>query len=150
MTQAELKVWEQGWTAEMVKIWEEKIMQYRIRHTGALFNSLSGAAGERTIEHKFLMYGIYQARGSGNGYTKGNGGNLQVLDPEYRAKHNLRKTREKRPWFMKKYYRSIMVLNEFEGHFYGQAYMGALFQALTTSFEGAEIKRFGSITELGM
>lgn len=129
--------YEQAWADEMVNIWQEKIMHYRIRHTGALFRSLSREVmrnSSRAIIHKFLVYGLYQARGVGNGYKKANGGNLPFLDPAYRIKHNLGQPRKPRPWFMKRYYASILKLNDMEGMFYGTAYQGLMADAFNDLF----------------
>ena len=40
VSQEDIYAYERGWAEEMVKIWKEKIMHYRIRHTGALFDSV--------------------------------------------------------------------------------------------------------------
>ena len=104
-------------------------MHYRIRHTGALFNSVQATSfggSSRTIAHKFLLYGLYQEAGTGNGYYHGNPGDLEFLDPEYRAKHHLGEPRQRRPWFNRKYYASIMKLNDMEGYFYGEEYQGLM------------------------
>ena len=71
VTQSDIYAYERGWAEEMVKIWKEKIMHYRIRHTGALYNSVQATSfggSSRTIAHKFLLYGLYQETGTGNGY----------------------------------------------------------------------------------
>lgn len=91
VSQADIYAYEKGWAEEMVNIWKEKLMHYRIRHTGALFNSVqttSFGGSSRMIAHKFLLYGLYQEAGTGNGYYHGNPGDLHFLDPEYRAKHH--------------------------------------------------------------
>ena len=36
VTQEDIHAYERGWAEEMVNIWKEKIIHYRIRHTGAL------------------------------------------------------------------------------------------------------------------
>lgn len=129
VSQEDIYAYERGWAEEMVKIWKEKIMHYRIRHTGALFNSVQATSfggSSRTIAHKFLLYGLYQEAGTGNGYYHGNPGDLEFLDPEYRAKHHLGEPRQRRPWFNRKYYASIMKLNDMEGYFYGEEYKGLM------------------------
>ena len=123
VSQADIYAYEKGWAEEMVNIWKEKLMHYRIRHTGALFNSVqttSFGGSSRMIAHKFLLYGLYQEAGTGNGYY------LHFLDPEYRAKHHLGEPRQRKPWFNKKYYASIMKLNDMEGMFYGEEYQGLM------------------------
>ena len=48
--------------------------------------------------------------GVGNGYKRGNGGDLHFLDPEYRKKHKLGKPRKRRNWYSPKLYSSVKVL----------------------------------------
>lgn len=120
------------WTRTMLVIWKEKIERLRIVHTGALHQSFSDSIVETsagtTITMKFARYGIYQALGVGRGYDRDNGGNLEILDPEYRRTHRLDKrrrvssggrsyltsgkTRRKRDWINAKLYMSIMAMKE--------------------------------------
>lgn len=137
VSEADIHAWEKGWADEMVNIWQEKIIHYRIRHTGALFRSVQATqhgGASRMIAHKFLLYGLYQAAGTGNGYKRGNGGNLEFLDPAYRVKHHLGKARERKPWFAPRYYASIMKLNDMEGMFYGEQYQGLMADLLGEMF----------------
>ena len=99
-----------GWTEMMITIWKEKIFRYGVVNTGALAGELSGKSSEDSSLLKFLSYGIYQAYGVGNGYKRGNGGNLEFLDPEYRKKHKLGKPRKRRNWFTPRLYSSVLVL----------------------------------------
>ena len=129
VSQADIHAYERGWAEMMVEIWKEKIMHYRIRHTGALFSSVqttSFGGSSRIIAHKFLLYGLYQDAGTGKGYYHGNPGDLQFLDPAYREQHHLGRPRQRRPWFTPKYYASIMKLNDMEGYFYGEEYQGLM------------------------
>ena len=75
VSQEDIYAYERGWAEEMVHIWKEKIIHYRIRHTGALFSSVQATSfggSSRQIAHKFLLYGLYQETGTGNGYYHGN------------------------------------------------------------------------------
>ena len=85
-----------GWTKMMMTIWKEKIIRYGIVDTGHLHSSFSGDSDDNSALLKFVSYGIYQAMGVGNGYKRGNGGDLHFLDPEYRKKHKLGKPRKRR------------------------------------------------------
>lgn len=49
-----------------------------------------------------------------------------IFSIEYRAKHNAGEPRQRKPWFNKKYYASIMKLNDMEGMFYGEEYLGLM------------------------
>jgi hypothetical protein len=92
------------------------------------------------IVHKFLLYGLYQDSGTGRGYAKGNGGNLDFLDPLKRTGNRKRKQesgkvtsgepRQRRQWFSKAYYRSRMVLKEQMAYMYGEEFVGILTEAL--------------------
>ena len=115
MSEAEHSKWVQGWSDFMVKMWQEKMLQFAppVYDTGALSRSVQGVVHPgpvTTIEHRFLEYGIYVARGVGNGYSRGNGGDLKFLKDWKTNPHH----RQKRDWFSKKYMYSLHRLNEFE------------------------------------
>lgn len=139
MTEAEHQKWIQGWSEFMVKMWRERMMQFAppVYDTGALSRSVQGLVHPgpvTTIEHHFLEYGIYVARGVGNGYKRGNGGDLQFLKDWKTNPHH----RQPRDWFSKKYLYSIHRLNEFEASFYGSAYNGLVSSFLRQLFEGGD------------
>ena len=123
------------WTRMMLIIWREKIERLKIVRSGAFHESLCSAinraqSGSTSISMKFAQYGIYQALGVGNGYTQGNGGDLKILDDEYREKNGLNvprqagpmegyaayktsgKPRKVRDWFSKKLFVSTMAMVE--------------------------------------
>lgn len=159
---------EQGWTRFMIDIWHERQVMLGIRNTGALRSSVSSSItddghGHKQISHKFLMYGIYVASGVGgagdkglHGYKKGNGGYLEFLAPAYREEHGLNKPRTRGPkwgggktsgkprkarnWFAKKYFYSIMRLNEKEAAYFGEKYRGFLIEAVKTLVGDNETK----------
>ena len=78
------------------------------------------------------------------------GGQLEFLDPAYRQQNGLDEKKRvgpawggrmaggdpkgRRDWFSKKYYSSVMRLNEFESAFYGDAYNGLLSSAIDEMF----------------
>lgn len=133
MTQEELRKFEQGWADMLVDILHERIQMLRIRDTGALYGSVrKRRVTDRTIEHQFLQYGIYVANGTGNGYRRDNGGDLEILDKDYRKKHGLKKKRQARDWFFNRYHYSIHRLNEKEAAFYGEQYRGMVKEYLET------------------
>lgn len=121
-----------AWTATMLDIWREKVERLRIIRTGTFHESFSSQvqSAERgsNIHMRFAQYGIYQALGVGNGYTRGNGGDLEILDKTYRQEHGLDRPRRagsrsqayissgepraRRDWFSKKLYMSRMALAE--------------------------------------
>lgn len=137
MTDAEHQKWIQGWSDFMIKMWRERMMQFAppVYRTGALASSVQGIVHPgpvTTIEHHFLEYGIYVARGVGNGYSRGNGGDLKFLKDWKTNPHH----RQPRDWFSKKYLYSIHRLNEFEASFYGTAYNGLVSSFLYQLFGG--------------
>lgn len=143
VTEADIRKYEEGWTREMQVYWRERLLRLKIYNTGHLYNSIDGRmqrSGDTSlIEHRFAAYGIYVALGTGNGYRKGNSGKddengLQFLRG---GKYNKGKGhRQKRDWFNKKYYASIMRLGEVEAAFYGKEYQGLLAEALNDVFAG--------------
>lgn len=137
MTDAEHQKWIQGWSDFMIKMWRERMMQFAppVYRTGALASSVQGIVHPgpvTTIEHHFLEYGIYVARGVGNGYSRGNGGDLKFLRDWKTNPHH----RQPRDWFSKKYLYSIHRLNEFEASFYGTTYNGLVSSFLYQLFGG--------------
>ena len=88
-TDEDRKKYQEAWAEMMVTIWREKIERLHVINTCSLHqqirdNVISSTDSVSTIQHKFLEYGIYQDMGVGNGYTKGNGGDLQILNPVLR------------------------------------------------------------------
>ncbi len=137
MTDAEHQKWLEGWSEFMVKMWRERMMQFAppVYDTGALSRSVQGVIHPgpvTSIEHRFLEYGIYVARGVGNGYRHNNGGDLTFLKDWKSNPHH----RLKRDWFSKKYMYSLHRLNEFEAAYYGTTYNGLVSSFLRQLFTG--------------
>lgn len=137
MTDAEHQKWLEGWSEFMVKMWRERMMQFAppVFDTGALSRSVQGVIHPgpvTSIEHRFLEYGIYVARGVGNGYRHNNGGDLAFLKDWKSNPHH----RQKRDWFSKKYMYSLHRLNEFEAAYYGTTYNGLVSSFLRQLFTG--------------
>lgn len=142
---------EKGWMPTMIRIWQEKIERLRIIRSGRLHESFSSAlkneAEGQTITMKFARYGIYQALGTGRGYERGNGGDLEFLDKAYRQRHRLDEKRRvgpawggyvtsgqpRRPrdWYNKKLYMSVMALKEDLGRLTGEQAAMVICDALT-------------------
>lgn len=156
-----IRKYEEGWVREMIVIWREKIEQMHVIDTGALHSSFTGSLsiGEiTTAKHEFIQYGIYQASGVGRNYLKSkkSDGTLEFLDDEYRAEHGLDKPHKVGPkwggrtssghprypsdWFYRKFYASLMTLNDAEARLYGEAYMGLLSDVIEKQFQGFAVK----------
>lgn len=149
MSDAEHEQWLRGWSDFMVKMWREKMLQFAppVYDTGALSRSVQGMVHlgpVTTIEHHFLEYGIYVARGVGNGYRHGNGGDLSFLKDWKTNPHH----RQKRDWFAKKYMYSLHRLNEFEQAFYGTTYNGMVSSFLWQLFGGGKNTVERSVSQL--
>lgn len=158
--------YEHGWADAMGDFWRERMERLRTIDTGALYRSIKAhieQGSTTTIEHNFMMYGIYVAAGVGPAHewyrwTKGvkikriNGGDLNFLGAEYREEQGLDKPKRVGPawggrvaggdpkgprdWFSRKYYPSVMKLNEHEAAFYGERYQGLMASAITEMFTG--------------
>ena len=119
----------QGWQDKMVDIWRDRIDLLRVRDTGALRASIEkghfsfGEAGG-SMSFPYLEYGIFVDLGVGNGYRRGNGGDLAFLAPAYRMEHNLGQPRERRPWFNRSWYISLMVLKDKLADVIGERFAG--------------------------
>ncbi len=145
-----------AWAKMMVTIWREKIERLHVIDTYQLHqeiteNVTSSGSELSTIQHKFLEYGIYQDCGTGNGYKKGNGGDLEFLDPRFRDKEyahkqksgkvTLGEPRRPREWFSRAYFASVMVLKEQMAYMYGEEFCGLLVDKI----EEANSKRSASM-----
>lgn len=159
----EYEEWVQGWVRMMIDIWKEKILKLNIADTMQLYRDITGrlsGTDQMTIVHEFMQYGIYVAAGVGNGYSHGNKGDLEVLDPALRkaarldkprtrgprwsTKHmTTGKPRERRDWFAYKYLQSIYKLGEVSRDFYGEMYMGTMSNVVSQLFTA--MKRNSSV-----
>lgn len=112
-----------AWAQMMVTIWAEKMAQLGIGDTKALEQSLRAevirqAGGDTTkINHFFLYYGHYVARGVGKEFKKGNAGNVIS-------------SRKAKPWLSGKYWYSknkllLEMLNQ-TGRYYLESISGIL------------------------
>jgi hypothetical protein len=69
-----------GWARKLVDILQEQIDRLSVSDTRRLRNSIDYAVhGTDTLEHRFLMYGIYVAAGVGKGFEHGNLGFLPFM-----------------------------------------------------------------------
>lgn len=121
-TLREIQLMEEEITRNQVRYWQERIDKLRINDTGALRSSIVGMVHTgpvTTIEHSFLVYGIYVSNGVarefGEGYTDSMGryyasnrggegtwnwGQLPFLLPggeHYRETHGLNKPKKVGP-----------------------------------------------------
>ena len=128
---ADLKTYSKAWYDKMVEIWRDRIDAMNILDTGALRGSVAGkgfamdeAGGQMAF--KFLQYGIYVDAGTGKGYKRGNGGDLEFLGKDYRKQHKLGKARKKRPWFSTSWYVSTKVIRDVYARLVGDQFVGIM------------------------
>jgi hypothetical protein len=106
----------------MLRIWQEQITLLGVIDTGALLASpkalplrADGRFFEVGLSQSFLEYGLWQDYGTGRETPRGNSGDLG------RAKK-----RQRRRWFSRKYYASVMNLKEFLEENIGKEFCGIL------------------------
>ena len=106
----------------MLEIWKERITLLEVIDAGLLLRSplslpvkADGRFFEVTLSQAFLEYGLWQDYGVGRETPRGNSGDI-----------GRRKVRQRRPWFSKKYYASVLNLRDFLGENIGQEFQGVI------------------------
>ena len=129
----ELQGFSSAWADKMVEIWRDKIDLLDAIDTGRLRASVAkerfrvdDSGGE--IGFRFIYYGVYVDAGVGNGYRRGNGGDLQFLGKTYRATHGLGEPRTTKRWFSPSWYISTRVIAERWGRILGERFAGLISQ----------------------
>mgnify|MGYP007012575999 CR=1 FL=1 len=149
VTEEDIRRWEKAWSEMMVTIWRENILRLGIVDTMTLHDNISHRVvdnkGQIAIVHQFMLYGLFVARGVGNGYRHGNSGKddengLRFLDKGYRKAHKMGKPRQRRDWLFPRYLSSIDVLTEVERSLYGEQYMGTLANVVGAMFGNVTVK----------
>ena len=120
--QSEREQYVRAWNDTMIKIWQERITLLDVIDTGRLLQSpctipiqADGRFVELTISEQFLEYGLWQDFGTGRETPRGNKGDLGRT-----------KVRQRRPWFSKKYYSSVLNLRDFFGENLGREFQGIM------------------------
>ena len=106
----------------MLKIWQEQITLLGVIDTGALLASpkaiamrADGRFFEVSLSQAFLEYGLWQDYGTGRETPRGNSGDIGRT-----------KVRQRRKWFSRKYYASVMNIKEFYEDNIGRSFTGIL------------------------
>ena len=114
----------------MIKIWQEQITLLGVIDTGALLASpkaiamrADGCFFEVSLSQAFLEYGLWQDYGTGRETPRGNSGDIGRT-----------KVRQRRKWFSRKYYASVMNIKEFYEDNIGRSFTGILCSALSKDF----------------
>lgn len=112
----------------MIKIWREQISLLGIVDTGALYRSTlavgmtaDGKFTQITLSQSFRTYGIFQDYGTGRETPRGNSGDI-----------GRDKVRKRRRWFSRKYFASLMNIQEFYADNLGRQFCNAVSNALNT------------------
>lgn len=114
----------------MITIWCEQITLLNVIDTGRLLRSLKALpvrADGRFIEiglsQSFLEYGLWQNFGTGKEIPRGNSGDL-----------GRERKRQKKPWFSRKYYASVMNLRDFLADNIAHEFVGIVARALDDKY----------------
>ena len=120
--QEEREKYIKAWNEAMLRIWQERITLLEVIDTGRLLASpvampvrADGRFVEVTLSQEFLEYGLWQDYGVGRETPRGNSGDIG------RAK-----VRQRRPWFSKRYYASVLNLRDFFGDNLGREFQGIM------------------------
>lgn len=122
VAQEEREKYVRAWNDTLLHIWQERITLLEVIDTGRLLASpvampvtADGRFVEVSLSQEFLEYGLWQDYGVGGETPRGNSGDLG------RAKK-----RQRRPWFSKKYYASVLNLRDFFGDNLGREFQGII------------------------
>ena len=115
-----------AWNTTMIQMWQEQITLLGVIDTRSLLGSLTalpvqadGRMYEIHLAQTFKEYGIWQEFGVGKEVKRGNKGDIG------RAK-----VRQRKPWFSKAYYKSVMALKDFLAASIGEEFVGIVCNAL--------------------
>ncbi len=110
----------EAWNKTMITIWQEQITLLDVIDTGQLLQSpislpvrADGRFFDLNLTQQFLEYGLWQDYGTGREVARGNEGDI-----------GRSKVRERRRWFSKKYYSSVLNLRDFMTGSVGQEFCG--------------------------
>ena len=140
-----------AFNATMVKIWREQIALLGVIDTGALYRSTIGismtADGkfvDITLAQAFNTYGIFVDYGTGRNTPRGNSGDISCQREQSGARSNSAERsrnrceanfgkangRQRKRWFSRKYFASVMNIQEFYADSLGQEFCRAVSNAL--------------------
>lgn len=125
-----------AFNATMVKIWREQIALLGVIDTGALYRSTVGismtADGkfiDITLEQAFNTYGLFVDYGTGRNTPRGSPGDIGSSTKSLCSAKNANGRKRKR-WFSRKYFASVMNIQEFYADSLGQEFCRAVSNAL--------------------
>ncbi len=111
-----------AFNATMVKIWREQIALLGVIDTGALYRSTVGVSMtadgkfiDITLSQAFNTYGLFVDYGTGRNTPRGNPGDIGRANG-----------RKRKRWFSRKYFASVMNIQEFYADSLGQEFCRAI------------------------
>lgn len=114
----------------MIEIWKEQITLLGVIDSGDLLRSpifvglsSDGKFSQVQLSQAFLEYGLWQDYGTGAETPRGNSGDIGRV-----------KKRQRRRWFSRKYYASVMNIKEFMADSLGKEFLGAISSAFQKDF----------------
>lgn len=114
----------------MITIWCEQITLLNVIDTGRLLRSLKalpvradGCFIEIGLSQSFLEYGLWQNFGTGKEIPRGNSGDI-----------GRERKRQKKPWFSRKYYASVMNLRDFLADNIAHEFVGIVARSLDDKY----------------
>ena len=109
--QDEREKYVRAFNSTMIKIWREQISLLNVVDTGALYRSTmavsmtaDGKFTSVTLTQAFNTYGLFVDYGTGSNTPRGNSGDLG---------EGFTNRRRRRRWFSRKYFASVMNIQEF-------------------------------------
>lgn len=126
----------EAWNKTMIDIWQEQITLLDVIDTNQLLQSVvslpvraDGRFYEINLAQQFLEYGLWQDYGTGREVARGNSGDIGRV-----------KVRERRRWFSRKYYSSVLNIRDFIADSLGQEFCGIF----TEMFDNGLLKQMTS------
>lgn len=114
----------------MITIWCEQITLLNVIDTGRLLRSLKvlpvradGRFIEIGLSQSFLEYGLWQNFGTGKEIPRGNSGDI-----------GRERKRQKKPWFSRKYYASVLNLRDFLADNIAHEFVGIVARSLDDKY----------------
>ena len=109
--QTEREKYVRAFNKTMIRIWQEQMRLLNVFYTGALYRSTvavglsaDGKFTSVTLSQSFNTYGLFVDYGTGSNTPRGNSGDLG---------EGFSNRRKRKRWFSKKYYASVMNIQEF-------------------------------------
>lgn len=109
--QAEREKYVRAFNKTMIRIWQEQMRLLNVFDTGALYRSTvavalnaDGKFTSVTLSQAFNTYGLFVDYGTGSNTPRGNSGDLG---------EGYTNRRKRKRWFSRKYFASVMNIQEF-------------------------------------